>query len=330
MQQQPFRIGRGLILAWLAATGSAFAQPSPEWPSRPVRMIVPFAPGGASDFVGRILQPKLSEALGQQVVVDNRAGASGNIGVEMVARAAPDGYTLLLGNVGTMAINPAVFRKFPVNPLRDLIAVTSIVDVPGALAIHSSVPSNNLKEFLDYARARPNQLNYGSSGASSAQGLMMEFVMNKAGIKLTQIPYKGGAGAAAAALLAGEVSASLVSVTAFLPHVKTGRVKVIAVVAPKRVAQLPEIPTLAESGFPELTSGSWQGMYLPAGTPRAVVNKLNAVLLKVLNDPWTVERLDLGGAQMMVSKSPEEFAGFMKTQTEFWARLVKQAGVEGE
>lgn len=334
MQHRPFGIRRGLVFACLAAgsivAGSAFAQQSPEWPARPVRMIVPFAPGGASDFVARILQPKLSEALNQQVVVDNRAGASGNIGVELVARAAPDGYTLLLGNVGTMAINPAVFRKFPVNPLRDLIAVTSIVDVPGALAIHSSVPSTNLKDFIEYARARPNQLNYGSSGASSAQGLMMEFVMGKAGIRLTQIPYKGGAGAAAAALLAGEVSASLVSVTAFLPHVKTGRVKVIAVVAPKRVHQLPEIPTLAESGFPELTSGSWQGMYLPAGTPRAIVNRLNTVLLKVLNDAWTMERLDLGGAQMMVSKSPEEFAEFMKVQTAFWARLVKQAGVEGE
>ena len=330
MRHHPFRITCSLIVASLAVAGSVFAQAAPEWPSRPVRMIVPFAPGGASDFVARILQPKLSEALGQQVVVDNRAGASGNIGVEIVARAAPDGYTLLLGNVGTMAINPAVFRKFPVNPLRDLIAVTSIVDVPGALAIHSSVPSNNLKDFIEYAKARPNQLNYGSSGASSAQGLMMEFVMSKAGIKLTQIPYKGGAGAAAAALLAGEVSASLVSVTAFLPHVKTGRVKVIAVVAPKRVPQIPEVPTLAESGFAELTSGSWQGMYLPAGTPRAIVSRLNAVLLKVLNDPWTMERLDLGGAQMMVSPSPEAFADFMKAQTVFWARLVKQAGVESE
>ncbi len=329
MQHHPFRIMRGLIAALLAAAGTAFAQNAPEWPSRPVRMIVPFAPGGATDFVARILQPKLSEALNQQVVVDNRGGASGYIGVELVARAAPDGHTLLLGTVGPMAINPALFPKFPVNPLRDLIAVTSIVDVPGALAIHSSVPGTNLKDFIEYARARPNQMNYGSAGASSAQRLIMEFVMSKAGIKLTHVPYKGGAGATAA-LLAGEVSASLVSVTTFLPQVKTGRVKVIAVVAPRRMAQLPEIPTLAESGFPELTSATWQGMYLPAGTPRPIVNRLHAVLLKVLNDPWTIERLDLGGAQLMVSKSPEEFAQFMKVQTAFWARLVRQVGVDGE
>jgi len=329
MQHHPSRITRGLIAALLAAAGTAFAQNAPEWPSRPIRMIVPFAPGGATDFVARILQPRLTEALGQQVVVDNRGGAAGNIGVELVARAAPDGHTLLLGSVGPLAINPALFPKFPVNPLRDLIPVTTIVDVPGALAIHSSVPGTTLKDFIEFARARPNQMNYGSAGASSAQRLMMEFVMIKSGIKLTHIPYKGGA-VATAALLAGEVSASLVSVTTFLPYVKTGRVKVIVVVAPRRLAQLPEIPTLAESGFPELTSATWQGIYLPAGTPRPIVNRLHAVLQKVLNDPGTMERLDLGGAQTMVSKSPEEFAEFMKVQTAFWARMVKQTGVEGE
>ena len=311
------------VTVWLIAAQAV----ADDYPSKPIRMIVPFAPGGASDFVARILQPKLSEVLAQQVVIDNRAGASGNIGVELAARAAPDGYTILLGNVGTMAINPAVFPKFPISPLRDFIAVTSVVDVPGALAVHASVPANTLKEFIEYAKARPGQLNYGSSGSSSAQGLMMEFVKHKAGLNLVQIPYKGGAGAAATALLSGEVSAALVSVTPFIPHMKTGKVKVLAVVAPKRLAQLPEVPTLAESGFPELTSGSWQGVYVPAGTPRAIVDKLNAALARVLHDPWTAERLDLGGAQLMPSASPAEFAAFTKSQNVFWARLVQQAGV---
>jgi tripartite-type tricarboxylate transporter receptor subunit TctC len=329
MQHHSLRITLALIAALLAAAGTAFAQKTPDWPSRPIRVIVPFATGGATDFVARILQPKLTEALGQQLVVDNRGGAAGNIGVEMVARAVPDGYTLLLGSVGPMVINPALFPKLPVNPLRDLIAVTSIVDVPGALAIHPSVPGTTLKEFIEYAKARPNQMNYGSAGASSAQRLIMEHVMSKTGIKLTHIPYKGGA-FATTALLAGEVSATLISVTTLLPLVKTGRVKVIVVVAPKRLAQLPGIPTLAESGFPELTSATWQGIYLPAGTPRPIVNRLHAELLKALNDPLTVERLDVGGAQTMVSKSPEEFAGFMKAQTAFWARIVKQTGVVAE
>lgn len=329
MQHLSFRITRCLVSALLATSATAFAQKATEWPSRPMRMIVPFAPGGATDFVARILQPHLTEALGQQLVVDNRGGAAGNIGVEMAARAAPDGHTMLLGSVGPLAINPALFPKFPVNPARDLIPVTSIVDVPGALAIHPSVPGTTLKEFIAHARANPNQMNYGSAGASSAQRLVMEYVMSKSGIKLTHIPYKGGA-IATTALLSGEVSASLVSVTTFLPYVKTGRVKIVAVVAPKRLPQLPTIPTLAESGFPELTSATWQGIFLPAGTPSPIVNRLHAVLVKALTDPVTMERLELGGAPMMVSRSPQEFAQFMKAQTEFWAQMVKQTGVTSE
>lgn len=328
--QHPFsRIARGLIAALLVTAGTAFAQNAPEWPSRPIRMILPFAAGGATDFVARILQPELFQSLGQPVVVDNRGGAAGNLGVELVARAAPDGHTVLLGSVGPMAINPALFPKFPVNPLRDLIAVSSIVDVPGALAIHPSVPGTTLKDFIEYARARPNQLNYGSAGASSAQRLMMEYLMSKTGIKLTHIPYKGGA-VATTALLGGEVSASLVSVTTFLPHVKTGRVKIVAVVAPRRLAQLPAIPTLAESGFPEITTATWQGIYLPAGTPSPIVTRLHGALSKALNDPAVVERLEVGGVQTLVSKSPAEFAEFMKVQTAFWSRMVKQTGVQGE
>jgi tripartite-type tricarboxylate transporter receptor subunit TctC len=305
------------------------AQPN-AYPTRPVRMIVPFAPGGASDFVGRIIQPKLSELLGQQVVIDNRTGASGNIGVEIAARAPADGYTILLGNVGTMAINPAMFPKFPINPITDLAGVTLLVDVPGAFAIHPSVPAKSVAEFIQYAKSRPGQLNYGSSGAGSAQRLAFEFLMSKAGIKLVHIPYKGGAGAATAAVLAGEVCCTMVTVASVIPYVKTGRARVLAVVSPQRVPQLPDTPTMSEVGFAELTLGSWQGMYVPKGTPRAIVNHLYPVLIKTMHDPDVTKHLQQGGAEIVTSKSPEEFATFMKTQNAFWAKIVKDVGAVAE
>ena len=240
------------------------------------------------------MQPKLSEVLGQQVVIDNRAGASGNIGVELAARAPADGYTILLGNVGTMAVNPAIFPKFPFNPVRDLVAVSLLVDVPGAFAVHPSVPAKTVAEFIQYAKSRPGQLNYGSSGAGSAQRLAFEFLMSKSGIKLVHIPYKGGAGAATAAVLAGEVVATMVTVASFIPHVKSGRARVLAVMAPHRVAALPETPTMSEVGFPELTLGSWQGMFVPKGTPRPVVSHLYAALMTTFKDPDVVKRLQAG------------------------------------
>lgn len=316
-----------LVLVCLLAAGAAQAQ---SYPARPVRMIVPFNPGGSSDFVARIIQPKMSELLGQQVVVDNRAGASGNIGVEIAARAAPDGYTLFLGNVGTTAINPSVFPKFPVKPVRDFIGLTLLVDVPGAFATHPSVPANTVKEFIDYAKARPGQLNYGSAGAGSAQRLAFEFFMNKAGIQLVHIPYKGGAGAATTAVLAGEVTATMVTVASFIPHVKTGRAKVLAVMAPKRSPALPQVPTMAEAGFPELKLGSWQAMYVPKDTPRPIVNRLYSVMIKTMEDPEVVKRLETGGAEIVTNKSPEEFAAFLKTQNEFWAKIVKSVGAVAE
>jgi len=321
---------RLLIAAACVCTAGLSNAQSGSYPNRPLRMIVPFAPGGASDFVARIIQPKLSEVIGQQVVTDNRAGASGNIGVEVAARSPADGYTMLLGNVGTMAVNPAIFPKFPVKPVSDLTGISLVVDVPGAFAVHPSVPAKSVPEFIQYAKSRPGELNYGSSGAGSAQRLAFEFLMSKAGIKLTHIPYKGGAGAATTAVLAGEVCCTMVTVASFIPHVKSGKARVLAVMAPQRVAQLPDTPTMSESGFPELTLGSWQGMYVPKGTPRAVVNHLYGVLMKTMHDPEVVKRLQQGGAEIVSSKSPEEFAGFMKAQNAFWAKIVKDVGAVAE
>lgn len=310
----------------VAATASA----QPVYPSRPVRMIVPFAPGGASDFVGRIIQNRLGEELTQQVVIDNRTGAAGNIGVEIAARATPDGYTILLGNSGTMAINPGLFPKFPIKPTRDLIGVTQVVDVPGALVVHPSVPVATVKEFIAYAKARPDKLNYGSAGAGSPQRLSMEYFMSKAGIKLVHIPYKGGAGAAAIAVVMGEVSAVMTSIPAVVPHVKNGKLRALGVVASKRLAVLPETPTMVESGFPAMTTGSWQGIFVPLGTPRPIVNRLYAAVTKTMADPEIIKRLATGSAEIITSKSPEDFARFTQAENDLWVKVIKDIGVVGE
>jgi tripartite-type tricarboxylate transporter receptor subunit TctC len=311
----------------LSASVPALGQ-TDRFPSRPLRMIIPFAPGGASDFIGRILQPKLAEVFGQQVVADNRPGASGNIGVETAARATPDGYTFLLGNVSSTGINPSMFPNFPVRVLRDFIAITLVVDVPGALGIHGGLPPNNLKEFIAYAKQNSGKLSYGSAGYGSAQRMAFEFFMSKAGIKLLHVPYKGGAGASTIATISGEVAATMVTTASMVPHARTGKVKILAVVSKNRVKALPEVPTMIESGFPELNLGSWQGIFLPRGTPRPIVNVYFKTFTKVVHDPWVGERYAKASAQQITSDSPEEFAVFMKEQNAFWGKIIKDLGIE--
>ena len=312
------------------AAGAAAAQSTGDYPTRPVRMVVPNAPGGSSDFVARIVQPKLSDNLGKQVIIDNRGGASGNIGVELAARAAQDGYTVLLGNVGAMAINPHLFPKFPIRPVRDFVCISTVVDVAGALAVHPSLPVSNLKEFIEYAKARPGKLSYGSSNPGAAQSLMMEYLKLKSDFDILRVDYKGGAGPATIALLAGEVQASMASTASYVPFAKAGKLKMLAVVSRKRVAAAPDVPTLAELGYTELTTGSWQAIYVPVGTPQVIVKKLHDTVIKVMNDPGVIERLAAGGADVITSKSPEECAGFMKTQNEFWGTFLKRVGVTAQ
>jgi tripartite-type tricarboxylate transporter receptor subunit TctC len=307
-----------------------FSQPAGEYPTRPLRMIIPNAPGGSSDFVARILQPKLGELLGKQVIIDNRGGASGNIGVEVAARSAPDGYTLLLGNVGAMAINPYLFPNFPVSPLRDFVCISTLVDVAGALAVHPSLPVANFKEFVEYAKARPGKLSYGSSNPGAAQSLMMEYIKLKNNLDIMRIDYKGGAGPATIGLLAGEVQAAMATGASYVGHVKAGKLKMLAVVSSKRIAAAPDVPTLVELGYPELTTGSWQALYTPTGTPRATVAKLYDVVMKTMRDPMVAERLAGGGADVITSKSPEDCAAFMTTQNRFWGPFIKRAGVTAQ
>lgn len=315
-----------IMLAVLFAlmAGIALAQ---DYPTKPINLIVPFAPGGASDVVARIISPLMSKELGQQIVVDNRAGASGNIGVAYAARASNDGYNVLLGNIGTMAINPALFKKFPVKPVRDFIAVTQVVDAPTALVLHPSIPAKTVKEFIAYAKERPGKLNFGTAGPGSNGRLEMELFMDYTGINLVQVPYKGGAGAAAIGLLSGEVQCGFQTLASVMTHVNAGKLRVVGVAAQKRVKALPDVPIMPELGFESMRSGSWQGVFVPAGTPAPIVSKLFAVMTKVMADPEVIKRLNASGIEVVTSKSQEEFAAFMKSENEKWAKVVAKVGV---
>jgi tripartite-type tricarboxylate transporter receptor subunit TctC len=309
-----------IILALVPAL--VFAQ----YPNRSVRMIIPFAPGGASDFVGRIIQPRLSELLGQQVVVENRAGASGNLGLEAAAKSAPDGYTIFLGNVGTVAINVGVFPNLQVAPTRDFIAVTQVVDVPGVLVAHPSFQPNSIKELIATAKAHPGAINYASPGSGSQNRLEMEVVRKSAGLDMVHIPYKGGAGPAATGLIAGETHLMFTTVSSVLGHIQGGRLKALAVVAPKRLAALPNVPTMAESGFPDSTAGSWQGIFVPTGTPKEVVDRLFVVVQQTMKTPAVTERLGKGGVEVVISASPAAFASFVAAETQRWGKIAKESG----
>jgi tripartite-type tricarboxylate transporter receptor subunit TctC len=300
------------------------------YPNKPVRMIVPFAPGGASDFVGRILQPRLSELLGTQIVVENRPGASGNIGLDAAAKAAPDGYTIFLGNVGTIALNPAVFTKLSVVPTKDFIHVTQVVDVPGVLVIHPDVKASSVKDLVAIAKAYPGKLNYGSPGSGSQNRLETEVFRKVAGgLDMVHVPYKGGAGPAVAGLAGGETHMMFVTASSAMTFVKNGRIKLLAVTSGKRLAAFPDTPTMAEAGYPELTSGSWQGVFVPAGTPKDVVDKLYGAVIETMKSPEVVQRLATGGVDVVTSK-PGEFTKFVQSETDRWGKAVREAGATAD
>jgi len=301
-----------------------------QYPNKAIRMIVPFAPGGASDFVGRILQPRLTELLGQQIVVDNRAGASGNIGMDAAAKSTPDGYTIYLGNVGTVALNPAVFPKLAVTPTKDFVAITQVVDVPGVLVVNPELQAKTVKEIVAIAKAYPGKLNYASPGAGSQNRLEMEVFRKVAGnLDMVHVPYKGGAGPAVTGLVGGETHLMFVTASSAMNHVKSGRIRLIAVTSAKRLEAFPDAPTMAESGFPELTSGSWQGIFVPTGTPKDVVDKLYGVIMETMKTAEVRQRLSNGGVEVVTS-APGEFTQFVAKETERWGKAVREAGATAE
>jgi tripartite-type tricarboxylate transporter receptor subunit TctC len=305
----------------------AFAQ---GYPSRPVRMLIPFAPGGASDFVGRIMQPRLGELLGQPIVVENRAGASGNIGVEAAARSAPDGYTLFLGNIGTIAVNPAVFPKLAVNPLTDLAAVTQVVDVPSVLVASGAFSAGSVKELVALAKASPGKLNYGSPGSGSVNRLEMELLRIAEGLDMVHVPYKGGAGPAVAGLMGGETHVMFTTAASAIGQVRGGKLKLLAVTSQRRMEQAPSAPTMVESGYPDFVTGSWQGVFVPAGTPRDIVERLFTAIQSTMRTVEVAERLKNGGAEVVISQTPAAFMEFVAAETRRWARVVRESNATAD
>lgn len=319
------KLTASMLIGLVLATFSSYA-PGQPYPNHPIRMIVPFAPGGASDFVARIISPRLGELLGQSIVVDNRPGASGNIGMETAAKAPADGYTIYLGNIGTIAINPAVFHNLPVNPQKDFTPITLVADVPSILIAAANVPANNAAEFVALARAKPGELNFASPGSASMNRLEMEQFVRVANLKMVHIPYKGGAGPAVQGMLGGETQVMFVTLSSAIAFVQAGKLKALGLSTAKRVDALPEVPTLAEQGYPDMVSSSWQGVFVPAGTPRPIVEKLHAVLLATMDSPEIKQRFAAGGVNVVTSKTPEEFAAFVGAETARWGRVAKEAG----
>jgi tripartite-type tricarboxylate transporter receptor subunit TctC len=312
--------------AALAATGpivtnEAHAQ---NYPTRPIRLICPFPPGGTTDVVARIVAQGLTEAWGQQVIVDNRPGAGALIGTEMAAKSPPDGYTVLLGSITTHAVNPALHKNLNFDVIKDFVPVTLVVSSPQLLAVHPAVAAKSVKELIALARAKPGSLNYASAGAGSSPHLTFELFKSAAGIDIRHVPYKG-TGPAITELVGGQVQAMITGVVALMPHVKSGKLRGLAVTSKSRVSALPELPTIMESGVPNFDVSSWFGVFLPAGTPKAVVTKMNGQIRKIVEMRDVQKRLvDLGADPE--TNTPEQFAAFVKSEKARWGKVVQDTG----
>ena len=315
------------VAAFALSAAPSFAQQ--DYPNRPVRLIVPYPPGGPTDIMGRLVSEVLTKRLGQNVVVDNRGGAAGNIGVEMAVKASPDGYNFLLGNIGTMAINPNYYTKFPYRPLKDLIPVTQVVDVPGSVVVHPSIPAKSIKDLIAHMKANPGKLNYGAPAPSSANTLETIQFLRATGTDAVQINYKGGAGPAMIGLLANEVQIMFVTFSSAVSFAKQGRVRMLGVISPQRNPAYPEIPTLREQGL-DMVVGSWQGLFLPKGTPQPVVNKMFKVGTEMMRDERVVKRLGDAGITIVTSKSPADFVAFLKSETERFGKVIRDAKIPTE
>jgi tripartite-type tricarboxylate transporter receptor subunit TctC len=319
-----------LAVSALAAAmpGASQAQDAKSYPSKPIRIVVPFAPGGSSDVLARAIGQKLTVAWGQPVVIENKPGAGGNIGAENVARSAPDGYSLLMIDVGTITISPALFPKLGYDPVKDFAPITTVAFSPHALVVNPSVPANTAAELVAFAKTKPDGLDFANPGIGTLIQLAAEQFKTDTGIKLTQVPYKGGA-QAVLGVMSGEVSMTLNGLLATLPHIKSGKLRVLAVTGLKRAEALPDVPTLNETILPGFLSGSWQGLLAPAGTPKEVVTKLNAAVVEMLQMPDMKQQLSNQGAEV-VADTPEQFAAFIRNDVEKWGKVVRDSGIKAE
>ena len=315
------------VLAALAASIalSAFAQ---SYPSKAIRLIVPFAAGGGNDNIARLVGKRLTDSVGQPLVIDNRPGAGGVLGAELAAKSAPDGYTLFLGGVGSHALNPNLIEKLPYDPIRDFAPVILLARAPLILVVHPSVPARTFAEFVAYARNNPGKLNFASNGNGSSAQLAAVMFDSMAGAEMVHVPYKGLA-PALTDLLSGQVQLMFSSVVAILPHIRAGKLRALAITGEKRMASLPEVPTVAESGFPGFEASSWYGILAPAGTPRQIVVKLNAEFLKALEQPEVRNSLIADGAEP-VGDTPEQFAAYIRSEKERLGKLIRDAKIRLE
>ena len=311
----------------LAALVSVHAQ-AQNYPNKPIRIVVPVATGGIADHYSRVIGSKLTEAWGQPVIVDNRPGGGGNIGSDIVAKSAPDGYTLVMGFVGPHAVNPFLFAKMPYDPQRDFVPVAMVIEAEGLLAVHPSVPVNTVGELIALARAQPGKLSYGSGGVGTSSHLAGELFKSMTKTFIVHIPYRGNA-PAIADLIGGHTNMAFATLPTIVPHVRAGKLRGIAVIGSTRSAAAPNLPTVAEAGVPGFAVNNWIGLFAPAGTPREIVQRLNAEVMRIMQLPEVTKRMEVEG-ERHAPNTPEQFGRFVREEAAKWEKLVKAAGIKAE
>lgn len=317
---------RGLLLAAAALSLTTAAVAQQAWPTKPIRLVVPFTPGGSSDILGRAIGQKLTESLGQPVVIDNVPGAGGSLGADKVAKSAADGYTLLMGHIGNLAVAPAMYPKLPYDPVKDFAPVAWVANVPNVLVVHPSVPAKNLQELVAYAKSRPGKLNYGSGGNGSAAQLATEYFKMQTKAFIVHVPYRGTS-PAVTDLVAGQTDMLFSGAPAVISFVKSGQLRALAVSSKKRLEALPDVPTVAETGYPGFEADQWYGVVAPAGTPADIVRKLNSQINQALNSPELKTRLQTEGAIAMPT-TPEAYGAHIKREIARWKPVVQAGNIQ--
>ena len=316
------------ILVALLSAGLCAAAHAQAWPTKPLRLVVPFAPGGSSSIVARSFAAEMEKGLGQSIVVENKGGGGGNIAMQEVARADPDGYTMIIGHVGSLAMNPFMYEKLPYDVDRDFAPVSLLAIVPAIYVVHESVPAKNLKEFVALAKKDPGKINYGSAGNGSAGHLAMEYLKQATGMEIQHVPYKG-TGPNVVDLVAGRTQAASAGTPPLMPHVKSGKLRVIAVGTPKRLANLPDVPTVAEQGYPGFETSQWYGLNVPAKTPEPVIRRLAQEAAKAAHARSLAERFAAEDAEA-VGSTPAEYAAFVKREQDRWGKVVRAAKIRAD